>query len=83
MAGKTVLSPQTNQLLEKIVDGASLIYNSDEAHNCDQLKSWLKCHGRPQKKGEKSKLIVAGSHSIDFTLKKKIIFSFCSKKRGA
>ena len=56
MAGKAVLSPQTNQLLEKIVDGASLIYNSFEAYNCDQLKRWLQCHGRPQK-GKKSELI--------------------------
>ena len=56
MAGKAVLSPHTNQLLEKIVDGASLTYNSFEAHNCDQLKRWLKCHGRSQK-GKKCELI--------------------------
>ena len=53
MAGKAVFSAQTNQLLEKIVDGASLIYNSVEAHNSDQLKWWLKCHGRPQKEKKK------------------------------
>lgn len=56
MAGQGILSPQTNKLLEKTIDGASLIYDSVEAHNCEQLKRWLKCHGRPQK-GKKSELI--------------------------
>jgi len=56
MAGQGILSPQTNKLLEKIIDGASLIYDSVEAHNCEQLKRWLNCHGRPQK-GKKSELI--------------------------
>ncbi|GBP34019.1 hypothetical protein EVAR_24935_1 [Eumeta japonica] len=49
MAGKGILSPQSNKLLEETVDGASLIYDSIEAHNCEQLKRWLKCHGRSQK----------------------------------
>lgn len=56
MAGKAILSPQTNRSLEEVVDGASLVYSSVEAHNCEQLKRWLKCHGRSQK-GKKSELI--------------------------
>lgn len=38
MAGQGMLSPQINKLLEKTIDGASLIYDSVEAHNCEQLK---------------------------------------------
>lgn len=56
MAEQGIISPQRNKLLEKTIDGASLIYDSVEAHNCEQLKRWLKCHGRPQK-GKKSELI--------------------------
>ncbi|GBP17030.1 Gamma-aminobutyric acid receptor alpha-like [Eumeta japonica] len=56
MAGKGILSPQSNKLLEETIDGASLIYDSIEAHNCEQLKRWLKYHGRPQKE-KKNELI--------------------------
>ena len=49
MAGQGILSPQKNKLIDKTFDGASLIYDSVEAHNCEQLKRLLKCHGRPQK----------------------------------
>ncbi|XP_044597969.1 uncharacterized protein LOC123274428 [Cotesia glomerata] len=63
MAGQGLLSPQRNKLLEKTIDGASLIYDSVEAHNCEQLKRWLKCHGRPQK-GKKSELIERVKNAI-------------------
>ncbi|GBP68685.1 hypothetical protein EVAR_42476_1 [Eumeta japonica] len=64
MAGKGILSPQSNKLLEETVDGASLIYDSIEAHNCEQLKRWLKCHGRPQN-GKKNELIESENASTD------------------
>ncbi|XP_044597562.1 uncharacterized protein LOC123274130 isoform X1 [Cotesia glomerata] len=63
MAGQGIISPQRNELLEKTIDGASLIYDSVEAHNCEQLERWLKCHGRPQK-GKKSELIERVKNAI-------------------
>lgn len=34
MAGKGILSPLTNQLWERTIDGSSLIYYSIDADNC-------------------------------------------------
>lgn len=56
MAGNAIISLPNNKLLEELIDGASLIYNSVEAHSCEQLKRWLKCHGRSQQ-GKKNVLV--------------------------
>lgn len=57
MAGQQAVQPLSPiQLNEKLIDGASLVFPSVEAHNCVQLKRWLKCHGRPQG-GKKAELV--------------------------
>lgn len=57
MAGQQALSPLISvQLNEKLIDGASLVHPTVEAHNCVQLRRWLKCHGRPQG-GNKAELV--------------------------
>ena len=34
-------------LSESVIDCAELVHKIIEAHNCLQLRRWLKCHGRP------------------------------------